>query len=62
MSKTADAQLALQRLVKSSGSQLKAARALGLSPQYVNDLLKGRRQFSDAVLDKLGLKWETVTR
>ncbi len=38
------------------GLQRNAAKALGVSPGYVSDLLSGRRDFSEAMLAKLGLR------
>jgi hypothetical protein len=46
----------LQKKVKKAGSQKELASALGISSQYLNDLLQGRRNASDNILDKLGLK------
>jgi transcriptional regulator with XRE-family HTH domain len=47
----------LERRVEQAGSQKQAADELGISTQYLNDLLRGRRQPSDNVLEKLGLEW-----
>lgn len=38
------------------GSQKKAAQRLGISPQYLNDILRGRREISEAVAAKYGLR------
>ena len=46
----------LQKRVERAGSQKQAAEELGISPQYLNDLLQERRGASDNVLEKLGLK------
>jgi len=46
----------LLKQVKRAGSQQAAAAALGISAQYLNDLLRGRRDASEAILDKLGLR------
>jgi len=43
-------------LVLREGSQKKAAEALGVSPQYLNDIMRGRREISDAVAAKFGLE------
>jgi transcriptional regulator with XRE-family HTH domain len=48
----------LERHVRRAGSQKRAAEELGISAQYLNDLLQGRREPSDNVLEKLGLKWK----
>lgn len=50
----------LERLVRRAGSQKEAAIELGISPQYLNDLLQGRREFSDNLLEKLGLERRIV--
>lgn len=50
----------LERHVERAGNQKKAAEALGISAQYLNDLLQGRRDPSDNVLEKLGLEWKIV--
>ena len=46
----------MERLVSQLGSQVAAAAALGIGPSYFCDLLRGRRNVSDAVLRKLGLR------
>lgn len=38
-------------------SQKEFARELGVSPQYLNDLIHGRRMPSEAILFKFGLQW-----
>ncbi len=50
----------LERRVQAAGSQKKAALDLGISAQYLNDLLQGRRDFSDNLLEKLGLERKIV--
>jgi len=50
----------LEREVRKAGSQKEAAEALEISAQYLNDLLQGRREFSDNVLKKLGLERRIV--
>ena len=45
----------LQALVKMHGSQVAAAKALGISTVYLHDLLRGRRHLSDAMLERIGL-------
>lgn len=47
---------ALKAFVTRHGSQTRAGRALGVTQGYVSDLLNGRRDFSDSMLRKLGLK------
>lgn len=51
-------QEALAAFVKRHGTQTAAAEHLGLSSQYVSDLLKGYRKCSARVLDKLGYRWK----
>lgn len=41
--------------VAKAGSQTAAARTLGVSVPYLNDILHGRRKLSDRFLEKLGL-------
>ncbi len=52
----------LKREVAKAGSQKNAAKSLGISTQYMNDLIRERRDFSDAVLAKLGLERRIVKR
>ncbi len=49
-------QLQMERLVSELGSQAAAAAALGIGPSYFSDLLRGRRNVSDSMLRKLGLR------
>ena len=61
--KTLDYQDAIIRLaawVAGFRSQKQAARALGVSPQYLSDLLRGSRLPTDRVLLKVGLKRLTI--
>jgi DNA-binding transcriptional regulator YdaS (Cro superfamily) len=51
-----DPLIALGFCVALRGSQKAAAKALGIKPSYLHDLLHGRRKFSAAVLKRLGLK------
>ena len=44
----------LRQLVQRSGTQAKAAEALGVSRTYICDMLAGRRDLSKAILRKLG--------
>ena len=45
----------LRRLIESA-SQVDVAKQLGISPQYLSDVLNNRRQPGTAVLDGLGLE------
>lgn len=53
-----DAQLRSQ--LRALGTQKAMAEHLGISPQYLNDLLNGRRKPSDRMLAHFGLRWEIV--
>ena len=47
-------ELALVRFVKSRRTQKRAAKDLGISQQYLCDVLKGRREISATLADQLG--------
>ena len=49
----------LQALVVRHGSQKAAARVLGVTPQYFNDVLHGRRDAGRAILKGLRLRVRT---
>lgn len=51
-----DAATRLREVIRKEGSQLDASAKLGIAPSYLSDLLHGRRKFSDAILEKLGLR------
>lgn len=51
---------ALKSAVAAAGSAKAWAAAQGLSPQYVGEVLSGRRQPSDRVLGPLGLQRVTL--
>jgi hypothetical protein len=51
---------ALQDVIAMEGGQRQAARLLNISPQYVNDVLQGRRDVSAELADRLG--FERVTK
>ncbi len=44
----------ISNLIKDQGSQKQAAVILGISPQYLNDIIMGRRAISDRVARKFG--------
>ena len=46
----------LRRIVEAHGTQGRAAKALGVSVSYLNDMLQGRRNISDAMLSRLSLR------
>lgn len=56
MKKHAEALTRLKALVSEAGSQVAAAKKLHCSQPHVSDLLAGRRNFSDAMLEKLDLR------
>ena len=47
---------ALRAFVAKYPLQKEAAAALGISPNYLSDLLLGRRDFSKTILTALGLR------
>jgi plasmid maintenance system antidote protein VapI len=49
-----DPNTALNEFVKKHGTQQKAADALDITQGYLSDLLRGRRDITDSVLEKLG--------
>jgi len=46
----------LERVVAKHGTQAAAAKALHISQAHISDLLAGRRNFTDGMLAKLGLR------
>lgn len=46
----------LERLCQKLGSQKALAEKLGVSPSYISDVLSGRRDISESLARKLGLK------
>jgi hypothetical protein len=46
----------LRRAIEEAGSQRAFARAAGVSPQYITQVLSREREPSQAVLDALGLR------
>jgi len=46
----------LRRLVRRCGTQRAAAAEMGISSNYLSDLLHGHRVYSDRILDKLQLR------
>lgn len=57
-----DALAALVALVETHGSQTAVAQRMNVSIPYINDLIHGRRSFSDAMLERLGLRRVVVDR
>lgn len=52
----------LAHFVRRYETQRAAAEALNISQPYLSDLLKGHRQMSQTMLDKLGLRRTVVAR
>jgi len=48
--------LALTTVVNGYGTQKAAAKALGVSPQYLHDLLSGKREIGSKIAAQFGLK------
>lgn len=46
----------IEQIIEMHGTQKGAAQFLGISQQYLTDLLKGRRDPGSKILDKLGLE------
>lgn len=49
----------LERYVDKHKNKSEAAKALGISLPYLSDLLRGRRDFSDDMLARIGLRRES---
>ncbi len=49
-------QKTLRRLIREVGSQKAAAKKLGCSPQFINDVLQGRREMTETLAARLGFK------
>ena len=54
--------MALQDFAARYVTQVDAAKALGITPQYFSDLMHGRRDVTDSILKKLGLRRIVVER
>jgi len=54
--------LVLERFVQKHPNRKTAAKALGISPSYLTDLLHQRRDLSAKMLGKLGLKRTLVQK
>lgn len=46
----------IKRAIKKAGNQSAFAKIAGISPQFLSDILAGRREPSDKVLEALGLE------
>jgi plasmid maintenance system antidote protein VapI len=54
--KEIDPRKALDAFVAKHKTQAAAAEVLGVSRPYLSDIINGRRDFSDQILEKLGLR------
>lgn len=54
--------MALQHKVREYKTQKDAAKALGISPAYLSDLVNGRRDVPTKILAKLGLRKAVVPK
>ncbi len=52
----------LHKFVAKHGTQKAAAAALGITPAYLSDLVNMRRDLSDTILAKLGLRKAVVQK
>jgi len=52
----------LREFVARYGSQIAAARALGISQPYMSDIMNGRRDLSERIMKSLGLERVIVER
>ena len=51
-----EARKRLRTKIKQMKTQKAAADALGITPQYLSDMVNSRRDFSERILDKIGLE------
>lgn len=54
--KIGDVQRKLRRACSYAGSQKRVAEIAGVSPQYISDVLNGKREPGQAILTYLGLE------
>lgn len=52
----------LRGAIIAAGGQRQFARAHGLTPAYINDVLHGRRALADRILAAIGVKREIIYR
>lgn len=54
----------LMRLVKDSGSQSKAAKRIGITRQFLGEIIRGKKSVSESFAKKLGFRkkivWEKI--
>jgi len=54
--KEIDPLVALNAFIKKHKTQAAAAAELGIARSYLSEIVNGRRDFSDPILEKLGLR------
>lgn len=57
-----DVLLQIETVIHKCGSAKEAAQFFGVSPQYLHDIRKRRREISVRILDKLGIEKITLYR
>lgn len=50
----------IKQIIEEQGTQKRAAEFLGVSQQYLTDLLHGRRDPGEKILSKLGLQSRVI--
>ena len=50
----------LQEMVKEAGSQKAVAERLGITPAYLNDILRERTHVSENIANLLGFRWMLI--
>jgi len=56
MGRHTDPRVVLEAFIKRAGSQRKAADALGIDHGYISRVRRGRKPFSNKLLEELGLR------
>lgn len=51
-----DVSLRIQRAVQRYGNQRTMAKAMGISEQYLSDMLRGTREWSEDLLNHVGVE------
>ena len=55
-----DAVKKLTQMVEDAGSQKAVAEQLGITPAYLNDILRERTHVSENIANKLGFRWMLI--
>lgn len=50
----------LKKMCEQAGTQKAVAEELGITPAYLNDILRERREVSDFMAHKLGFEWRLI--